>query len=326
MARDNDNDTETRYSDEQEDEHETESWAKRAGKRVGTVFAKPFVALFGFIFNTVRTFALNLTSVVPGGHIFWRRICEFTLHAYYKSSGADAINISYRANGGVIPIPVKWKAGEDMEEKWVSKDGEQKWTPSVRGSEVDYFGSKFKTPVVLSTEDAPRTESAIGVELAECVEHDKERMLFDEVLVQETDVYVPESPAGGAGEAGAAVADGGVAQNPENWVVDESDAEIAEVGEWKDTLVDLSVPDWADGRVASVRNYYEMAWEKTGTEEMEWQKQMGMNAEQDKGKWRRWALKIMLIAGAVAVGAFVLVFLILSQSGALSNTGLMVGV
>ena len=185
---------------EEVDEAEPEDEIEKAGYMSGVALGSPILAARKF----TRNFALGLTRVIPMGEKFWKQLVVTSSKNYLKSSGGDAISLTFRPNGQLEPIAAKWisPVEDEGKGKWQTKSGDE-WSPSIRGYETSMLGGKV--PAFIASEDSHKIAAELDLRFKEAVELGNYQSLFVNPQIRKTEVMFPDE------SASAVQADGGMA-------------------------------------------------------------------------------------------------------------------
>jgi len=289
------------------------SRAEGAGEALG----KGIWRSLSVIGRAVLLFFTALTRPIPRvGEAVWRRVSYKAIHNYHKAAGGDAIALEVQPSNKWDLTPVKYREPEavEMDEKpgWKARKRDKVWRPSAD----DAQGRLGRTPVVALDSDSWRSTSTYQARVAEAVDLGETRPLYD---VESADLSATVQFQGAGGNGGA-VADGGA-------VVNDMEFRPRDSPIFEDTIIDLSSGDF-DGQQVSWAKAKELFVERTTTDEMEMQEERGFLAGRAGKEYAKLALKLMLIAGAVAIAGLIgkeVVIALLGNGGGGSVNPLMVG-
>lgn len=238
-------------------------------------------------------FISSLTRPIPAvGERLWGGMAKRSLHYYHKASGGDRMGIEIMPSGEAQLQPVKYRPPEacDVDEApgWKAKGRDKVWKPTTGGQ----TGPRLhKTPIVPLSSEAWRASNTLEARVAEAVDQGETRPLY---ALDEADLTVTLD-AEAAGGAEAALADGGYQEasiNPRSMPV------------YQDEIIELNSDDH-DGQAVSFRKVRDMWLEQTTTEEMSRQEERGFLAGRSNKDMMRFAFKIFLIAGLVAIAGLI---------------------
>jgi hypothetical protein len=269
-----------------------ETRGEAAASRVIGWFS-PFVRMIAAFFNQLTYTIMRLLPFVGGA--FWRRLAMVSLANYHKRAGGDAVAIlgKQEANKATLK-PVQYQDGLDElddEPGWSVKGMERKYKPSRHGGPFRLG----KTPVLPIDLTETRAGSPLECEVTEAVDQGRTRPLYRVDNSAELQARIDAN--GALGGQGAAVSDGGM--NMERGF-DPGQSPIFE-----DMIVDLSPDGDYDGQAISFWKYSDADPDKTTPEQLELAKNRGLLAGMAGRDYKSLMVKLMLIAGAVAVAGLV---------------------
>lgn len=252
---------------------------------------RPGARAGAFLSRQAATFVTNLllliTRIVPFSQRFWHGLVRAGLKGLHKSAGGDALG--FIAEQGRIRVePVQF---EREHTRWVTQ-GEEYWNAASEADNTYLIAGRI--PAVWAAAEANELGSHVQAEVAEVLDLGGGVDVYESATVQDITV-TRELPEGG-GEP--AIADGGAQVNAERFI------SVADPGQYKDTLVSLGQFLGADesGRVVSMNKYYETYPEVVDAEEMKNQEDRGLLAAQDPDAYRKFVIKVLLIAlGMLAI-------------------------
>jgi hypothetical protein len=259
-------------------EGSAEKRAERAARSLGKT-------LNGLLFAILR--------VTPFGGRFWRLLAVKGLENYWKRSGADRIGLEKRPNGKVALTPVKWRPpGElELDERggWKAKGRDKTWEPVAEGQTGARLG---RTPIVPLDSESWRDSSWAEASIAEAVDLGETRPVYNvSEAVLSAEVEMTGQPNGARADGGAAVSN--VQFEPRQSPI------------FEDTIIDIASGEGFDGRAVSFGKVKEMYAEHTTTDEMAAQEDRGYLAGMSKQDMKSMLVKLMLIAGLIALGGLI---------------------
>lgn len=276
------------YEDEAEKmpEHpsvEGEGWGSRAGDAIGS-------AVGNFAVNS----AMLASKVMPASLRMWKGLLKASYKGVYKSSD-DIDAIGHIMVGGEIKhVPVTY---DHEKEQYQTLSDDPEWWDTHAANDHEYRVGPV--PAIWASSSANDVGSAVQADVAEALDIGQDGYLYEGAQVNHVQMLAPES----AGMSGDAVADGGhVVNQVEEYV------SVQSPGKLSDRVVDLSIADDADARVVSMDKYHDTYPEKTDSEKMQRERQIGRLMETD-GDGRSWAMKMLLIAVAGIVLSLAIVVL-----------------
>lgn len=252
-------------------------------------------AIAGTITTVLLGTVLMVTRVIPGTWKMWRGFLKAGYRGIYRSTSADYIG-HINVGGKIKHVPVEFDHEENKIKTLADEDPEW-WYVAAEGDNT--YSTIGNVPAVWASARANEVGSHVQAEVAEVLDLGGGQWLAESADV---DAEIVVDAQGGQQGAGTAVADGGVAaQNLELQVTG------AEPGFLRDEVVDLRHED--DARVISMDKYYETYPEKADPKEMQNQRDMGrlMEADSDLSAY---AMKMLLIAGAIVVLSLAAVFVL----------------
>ena len=267
-----------------------------AGKEAGE--AASYAAKAG---GAVAGTMLKAAKLVPYTTRLYRRLAIKGLKGYYKRSSADAIGIEKRPNGELDFVPVTYLASEVTDEGqrpgWQVSGRDRSYDAASMGDSVAYL---HDTPIVPLHSDATVEATWMAPRIAEAVELDHYWPIFSNPQIDAV-FDVPETAATAQNGADPAVADGGQLDPAEQFM----GFRLSDPGHYAgDSVVDLDSGAGHDGMRISFSKAQDILDERTTSERMDMQEQRGRIMSQLSGGKEEYAMKMMLIAGAVIVLAF----------------------
>lgn len=236
----------------------------------------------------------GLSRAVPGAEALWSNMTKTALYRYYKASGGDRVGLETLPSGRMELTPIKYRPPEvcERDEKpgWAAKGRDKVW----RTTTDDGGPMLGKTPVQPLDSESWRSTTTYEATVAEAVDQGRTRPLYD-VQAAELTAVLDAGPYGNQGQA--AVADGGAQV---------ADIEFDPRGSpiFDDTIIDLGGDEY-DGQAVSWAKAKELFVERTTSDEMAMQEERGFLAGRSGKEYAKLALKLMLIAGAVAIAGLV---------------------
>lgn len=276
-------DVETDDSDDSRVDIDTDR-LKDAGKEAGE--AATYAAKAG---GAVAGTMLKAAKMIPYTTRLYRRLAIKGLRGYYKRSDADAIGIEKRPNGELDFVPVTYLASEVTDEGqrpgWQVHGRDRSYDAASMGDSVAYLND---TPVVPLHSDATVESTWMAPRIAEAVELDNYWPIFTNPTFQ-----MPQNVATNGDQT--AVADGGGLNA----------GDMVDPGHYAgDSIVDLDSGSGHDGMRISFSKAQDILDERTTSERMDMQEQRGRIMSNLQGGKEEYAMKMMLIAGAIIVLAF----------------------
>jgi len=258
----------------------------------------------GSVGATVGLGALNFVSSLTRkpsfiGERVWGGMAKRSLYYYYKASNADSLGIEVMPSGRAQWQPIKYRPPEncdvDEEPGWVAKNREKVWKPTTDGQS----GARLhKTPIVPLSSEAWRATSTLEAEVAEALDQGKHRPLYrlDEATLEaDVNVHAPDA----LGEGGQpATPDGGYETDWGDGTIRPRSTPV-----YEDEIIDLGSD--VDGQAVSWSKCVDMWLEQTTTEEMSRQEERGFLAGRSNKDMKSWIVKILLIAGLIAIAGLI---------------------
>jgi hypothetical protein len=279
------------------DEPQAAGKAETRGKQA----ANAVRGFFGPFLRTIAMFVAQLTYVVMRmlpfvGGAFWKRLALVSLANYHKRAGGDAVALLGKEEANKADLkPVQYQDGlDELEDEpgWSVKGMDRKYKPSRHGGPFRLG----KTPIVPIDLTATRAGSPLECEVVEAIDQGRTRPLYRVSDDAELTATVDYSDAVGNG-GGQVFADGGGNMRTE---FDPGQSPI-----FDDTIVDLSPGGDYDGQAFSMWKYMDADPDKTTPEQLELAKNRGLLAGMAGRDYKSLMVKLMLIAGAVAVAGLV---------------------
>lgn len=245
-------------------------------------------ALGGFALNT----SMLVSKLMPGSQRMWKGMLKASYKGVYKSdSDIDAIG-HIMVGGEIKHVPVTYD--HEAEQYQTLADDPEWW--DTHGTTEDQY-RVGPVPAVWASSAANDLGSAVQADVAEAIDVGKEGYVYQDAKINHVQMLSPDA----AGVNDEAVADGGAVMNQVEEYVS-----VDNPGVLSDRVVDISTE--ADGRVVSMDKYHETYPEKTDSEKMHRERQIGRLMETDGDK-QAWAMKMLLIAVAGIIGALAVVVL-----------------
>lgn len=259
--------------------------------------------------KAVENFAVNATAKMPMRIKFWNGLLRASYRGLAKASSADALVHAYRPSGRVDVMPAQYQAAADSGGKplWITPDEQDWWVPNG-GSQDTVFGPG-NVPCLMAASDSYAVNNELKARCAEALDLGHDAPLYENPQIDVFEVTYEDL------KDGEAVTDGGAAQTK---------LDVRDVGELKDHLIDIS---GTDSRILSYDKYKETHPEKLGSEEHQNSEDRGRLSEQN-GDMSAYAMKMLLIAGLIIVGALLAVFVLpeLVSGGSGGGGGMLDGV
>jgi hypothetical protein len=211
-----------------------------------------------------------------------------------KSTGADVL--AHVAMGGEIKhVPLVYDH-EESRYKTMSDEPEW-WETSGEYQDRYHVGN---TPTVFCSAQANDIGDHVQAEVSKALDLGQSEYLYKDAQVRNVEVHQPDPSA----DARDAVTDGGngtVTGRTNTFVT------VEQPGSLHDRVVDLTWGD-AEGRVVSMDDYHETYPATSDPKKMDEERQIGRLMEKD-GDMSGYAMKMLLIAGAVVVLSLAVVFI-----------------
>lgn len=276
----------------------------------------------GWVGREVAKLAINFSKPIPKTTKIWKRLLTVAHKGLYKSCGADGLIYTYRGNDKMDVVPVARYKDPDGEnaDLWHSPGWTEQW---VGSGGRDMVLGPGNVPVGVASGD----EFALGDQLSLRADNAFKRghdgpMFVDPTfdVVEQIDQEIVVDPDAASAD-GQALADGGDIPVEAVGGVDERlvgrDIGLDEMGDLGDYAIDLSD---TDNRLLSLWNYKETYPGKMPSEEHRNAEFRGRKAEEDKDM-AAYAMKMLLIAGAIVVLALVAVFVLPQLLGGAGGGG-----
>ena len=250
--------------------------------------------------SAIGGLALKTAKLIPKQSTLFRRLALGGLKGYYKRSGADALGIEARPNGEMDLVPISYLASEVTDEGqrpgWQLHGRDRTYDAASMGDSVHYLKD---TPIVPLHSDSTVESTWMAPRIAEAIEMDHYWPIFTNPQIQAV-FDVPQPTAAQNGDRGA-LADGGQLDPADQFL----SFNINDPGHYAgDSVVDLNSGEGHDGMRISFSKAQDILDERTTSERMDMQEQRGRIMSQLSGGKEEYAMKMMLIAGAVIVLAF----------------------
>lgn len=248
-------------------------------------------AIAGAFGRFVGNMSLFTSRLVPGSAKMWRGLLQTSYKGIYKSKGSiDAIgHIIVGGNLKHVPLTYDHERGRY---KTLADDPDW-WETSSQYQDQYHVGP---VPTVFASDAANDVGDHVQAEVAKALDLGNDAYLYQSADVNHVEMEIPEGST-----PGEAVADGGnVQRQREEFVTVDNPGDLA------DHLVDLSTD--ADARVVSIDDYDETYPEKADSQKMKEERQLGRLMEKDDDM-SAYAMKMLLIAGAIIVGTIAIVVL-----------------
>lgn len=273
----------------------------------------------GWVGREVAKLAINFSKPIPKTTKIWKRLLTVAHKGLYKSCGADGLIYTYRGNDKMDVVPVARYKDPDGEnaDLWHSPGWNEQW---VGSGGRDMVLGPGNVPVGVASGD----EFALGDQLSLRADNAFKRGDDGPMFVNPTFDVVEQIEQVAIDEDGnaynpKALPDGGKGVPVE--AVDENiigrDISLREMGDLGDYAIDLSD---TDNRLLSLWNYKETYPGKMPSEEHRNAEFRGRKAEEDKDM-AAYAMKMLLIAGAIVVLALVAVFVLPQLLGGAGGGG-----
>jgi len=243
----------------------------------------------------VGGFMSGASRKLPFAAKLHKRMAIKSIENYHKKSGGDAIGIDARAGQQLDLIPIKYRAPEDCDQGekpgWKAKGEDKIWNAGSEGRVVDYLG---RTPIVALDRDSHVEAGWLAPRIAEAVELDN----YDPVFTDPEFNVTIDAMGGQPGPQ--ARADGGYGY----------DLDLQDPGTWMgDAIVDLDSGDGYDGMRVSFRKAKQWRAETATTQEMQMQEDRGYLRGLAAGHEGPSVAKLLLLCGAIIVGALAVILL-----------------
>jgi hypothetical protein len=239
----------------------------------------------------VQLFSLPALSIL--GAKMWHGLTLRSLKAYHRAAGGDRIGLVNKPGGKIDLQPVKYQTAAETDQEtpagWHVKGVDKHFKPATFGNSGPRLG---KTPVIPLDSESWRATSTLEARVAEAVDQGETRPLY---RVDDAELTATLDARGAAG----ARADGGQMQ------VDDITFEPRSSPVFDDTIINLNAGAGYNGAAVSWAKAKELMRERTTTDEMDRQEQRGLLAGMSRNDMKSLMLKLMLIAGAIALGGLV---------------------
>jgi len=251
------------------------------------------------IAGTVAGTMLKTAQLVPMQSRLFKRLAVGGLKGYYKRSDADALGLEARANGELGLVPLTYLTSEVTDDGqrpgWQVHGRERSYDAASMGDSVHYLKD---TPIVPLHSDSTVEATWMAPRIAEAVELDQYWPVFENAEINP----IFQVPAGqGENPGQTTYADGGQL-NPRDQFLG---FEVSDPGNYAgDSIVNLESGAGHDGMRVSFSKSQDILDERTTSERMDMQEQRGRIMSNLQGGKEEYAIKMMLIAGAVIVLAF----------------------
>jgi hypothetical protein len=262
-----------------------------AGKSIATALTKVGSALWVVPAAVVRQLTYTAARFLPViGAKWWKGVTLFSLKAYHRRSGGDALALLGNEHAGSASFaPLKWKddvaTDEDEQPGWKVK-GEDRTFEDSNHDSVFRVGN---VPMVLVNKDETRSGSWLEANVTEAIDAGNMTEVYDveSAELRATIDYGDAVP-------GAAMSDGGANVSRE--------FEPRESPVFKDMLIDLTSGEHFDGRAISWTKYSDHDPTTTSPEEIDRAQERGWLAGlAGHGDNTAFVIKVLLIAlGMVA--------------------------
>jgi len=268
--------------------------------------AKIGAAIGGALGRFVLNISLMLSRLMPGSTRMWRSLLKASYKGLYKSSSSVDCIGHIMVGGEIKHVPLTY---DYEQERYKTLSDDPEWWETPSEAESEYRVGPVPSVWASSTEN--ELGSHVQAEVAEALEVGQEEFVCTDATVQH--VTVEQT---GPIEDGA-VADGGQAVQQRQEMIS-----VEDVGKERDWL---AVLDWddADARVVSMDKYGDTYPETAASEKMDRERQLGRLMEKDRDL-SKYAMKMLLIAGAIVIGALAVVFIgpsLLGSGGVVSGGG-----
>ena len=287
------------YDETVPDENPSVNANHRTGAKIGN-------AISGALGTFLGNITLTVTRLTPGSLSFWRGMLKASYKGIRKSTGADVL--AHVAMAGEIKhVPLEY----DYEEgRYKTMDDEPEWWETSGEYQDRYHVGQ--TPTVFCSAQSNDIGDHVQAEVSKALDLGQDEYLYENAQVRNVEVRQPDPGA----NARDAIADGGsgeVTGRTNQFVT------VEQPGTLSDRVVDLTWGD-ADGRVVSMDDYHETYPSTADPKKMDEERQIGRLMERD-GDMSNYAFKMLLVAGAIVVGALAVVFIGPELFGATTGGG-----
>lgn len=228
---------------------------------------------------------------------FWKGWTMTGLKNYHRTHGGDRTALEQFPNGKIKLTPAKWKPMElcddDEAPGWKVKGRDKTYKATTFGQTGPRLG---KVPVLPLDNESWKSTSYAEATVAEAIDQGEHRPLYD-VSQAELTATIDARSDSGALTGGTATTDGGMSITNRQFNPRTSPI-------FKDMIVPLGGDDY-DGRAVSFMKAKELMAETTTTEEMAAQEERGFLAGRSRQDLKRWMMKVLLIAGGIALAGLI---------------------